>query len=664
MDTKTKQKILPTPLPFYEGEFQSGISDPRYPLHPGIDLEDPSKYERYKGIVDKQKCCAILRGDVLCDNAEELQVLLKVISDYSHRSMLKAPSKNNLLPLDESKVPDTYRVTVTVGFGASLFVDPTGFDRFGIRGQRPKYLKPMPAFPGDSKDFNPSEDQSDLIFIVASDSMYVNVSIARYFAQYINRDCRKILKTDDTKSYFKVHSVEQGFSRPDEREFLRFNDGIDNLRSGIDLEKLVFVDNNDAEPDWCFNGSYMVYRKIRENMPVWEAFHDKKQSEMIGRDKKTSMPLSRDKTGIANLTPVYPDPKDERDGKLNAHIRKVQPRRPTPDLFGINDLDRRFLRRPYPFFDGVDETGKSVNGLHFIAYMKSIQQQFEHVTNMWQMNEDFPVPGTGMDALYSKGVLETISGGYYFCPPAPKDKEDYLGSGLFKSFEQKPYKIPDYVYGFGITFIDIDETVFRTFARVKVIKDGEIVRELDNQQFNTYELADGEDYDFGEFKNAEIFNEQSKPIPSILTRVREIIHRVTSKSEGSRVVFLTARSDFDDKQLFLNTFRRYGIDMDSERVYVERSGNDTENISVAAKKRKVVLKYLDEGVYRRVRLIDDNKENLEEFLAIAEDIPQTILDKVKENHGLGDEVAHPINFKAYIVTHEGKMEDYPLTSTD
>ena len=41
-------------------------------------------------------------------------------------------------------------------------------------------------------------------------------------------------------------------------------------------------------------------------------------------------------------------------------------------------------------------------------------------------------------------------------------------------------------FGKGITFIDIDETIFHTFAKIKVFKDGKLKRELDNQEFNTY----------------------------------------------------------------------------------------------------------------------------------------------------------------------------------
>ena len=53
------------------------------------------------------------------------------------------------------------------------------------------------------------------------------------------------------------------------------------------------------------------------------------------------------------------------------------------------------------------------------------------------MNPDFPVKGTGIDALFANGILSTIDGGYYFCPPGVHDSEDFLGSGLFDDAPQR-----------------------------------------------------------------------------------------------------------------------------------------------------------------------------------------------------------------------------------
>ena len=63
--------------------------------------------------------------------------------------------------------------------------------------------------------------------------------------------------------------------------------------------------------------------------------------------------------------------------------------------------------------------------------------------------------------------------------------------------------------GKGLTIFDIDETMFKTSAKVEVKKNGKTIKKLDNQQFNNYKLKTGEKFDFGQFTNAEIFNKTS-----------------------------------------------------------------------------------------------------------------------------------------------------------
>jgi deferrochelatase/peroxidase EfeB len=452
---------LPLPEPLFSRPYQSGITDPMWPNSYPDNL-DPKLLERflkhqmkedrlqpfdvvvpgrkalkdlydsdYAGRVARQDFQSVLRADVHARDREELKLVLQRISEIVIIETNKKPSKKHLRVLEP--IPDSYRVTITVALGASLFVDRTGFDRFGLRAKRPNFLKTMPSFEGDHESLKPEKTASDLMLVVASDHPYVNIAIVRFFAEFFNKRFREKHhpqgRQHDVLSWRKV---EAGFARKDKREFLKFDDGIENLHTDPrDLRRLVYVDESDSEPAWCLRGSYLVYRKIRENLPIWEAFNDQDHERMIGRKKKTGKPLSRRSSGNDRMTPVYPDPADLADGPLNAHIRKVQPRRPRPDLFGLNDLERRFLRRPYPFFEGLDAHGQAINGLHFMAFMKSIPQQFEHIVNMWQMNPDFPVPKTGPDALYARGVLSTIDGGYYFCPPGLKTKDDFFGSGMF-----------------------------------------------------------------------------------------------------------------------------------------------------------------------------------------------------------------------------------------
>tara|TARA_A100001035_G_C27726408_1_gene474582 strand:- start:67 stop:675 length:609 start_codon:yes stop_codon:yes gene_type:complete len=171
--------------------------------------------------------------------------------------------------------------------------------------------------------------------------------------------------------------------------------------------------------------------------------------------------------------------------------------------------------------------------------------------------------------------------------------------------------------GKGLTMFDVDETMFKTKAKVKVVnKNGKVVKKLDNQQFNLYKKKAGEEYDFGEFKNAEVFNRTSTPIARMINKVKVILRNAVRK--GSRVIIVTARPNFDDKELFLDTFRNQGIDID--KIYVERAGN--LGGGPAADNKKVIFrKYLDQKIYKRIRLFDDAKSNLKAFLSLQKDYP-------------------------------------------
>jgi glutaredoxin-related protein len=82
----------------------------------------------------------------------------------------------------------------------------------------------------------------------------------------------------------------------------------------------------------------------------------------------------------------------------------------------------------------------------------------------------------------------------------------------------------------------------------------------------------------------------------------------------SKVIILTARANFDDKEKFLATFRKHGFDID--KVYVERAGELEGNEIPAVKKAIIVSKYLNTKQFGKVRLFDDSMSNLKEFLKL------------------------------------------------
>ena len=167
-----------------------------------------------------------------------------------------------------------------------------------------------------------------------------------------------------------------------------------------------------------------------------------------------------------------------------------------------------------------------------------------------------------------------------------------------------------------LTIFDIDETLFHTKAKIKVIKDGKVVRELDNQQFNTYELKDGESFDFGQFRSAKIFKETSVPVVRMIEKAKAIVK--AKNNPHSRAIVCTARADFDDKDMFLQTFREHGLPID--QMHVERAGNLGLNSS-ADNKKVVFRKYLNTGNYAKIRLYDDAMSNLRALLDLQKEYP-------------------------------------------
>ena len=165
---------------------------------------------------------------------------------------------------------------------------------------------------------------------------------------------------------------------------------------------------------------------------------------------------------------------------------------------------------------------------------------------------------------------------------------------------------------------DIDDTLFKTNARV-FVKDpsGKVIDRLSNQDFNTHTLLPGQSYEFSEFENANMFDMTSRPIKAMLDMVKHLQKKI--EGTGSLITFITGRSDFDDKEKFLNVFRKRKIDID--KIHVHRVGNDRGPETLAVKKAKVTTMYLATGKYKTTEMYDDSKENLEEFKSLQSSFP-------------------------------------------
>lgn len=193
-------------------------------------------------------------------------------------------------------------------------------------------------------------------------------------------------------------------------------------------------------------------------------------------------------------------------------------------------------------------------------------------------------------------------------------------------------------YGSGITFVDIDQTLFYTFAKVLVKKNDRVVHSLDNQEFNSYKLKDGEKYDFHQFRDASFFRKTSIPIPKTFNRIKKMISQIKTMDYGSKIIFLTARGSFDNMEEFKKTFKENGITIDGEIVDVEMTGDEyKKGDNVEDIKKRVMMRYISTGKYRRVRLIDDYKPNLKALKNIENNLPKNIEDKVIDKYNIDTE---------------------------
>jgi hypothetical protein len=170
----------------------------------------------------------------------------------------------------------------------------------------------------------------------------------------------------------------------------------------------------------------------------------------------------------------------------------------------------------------------------------------------------------------------------------------------------------------SLTIFDIDDTLFRTNTKILVKKDGKQVRELTPAEYNLDKLSSGEEYDFSQFRSSEIFFRTAKPIDMVFKTAKRILSKFAGFS-NKKVTIITARDDLDDKNLFLKTFKKYGFNID--RVFVHRAGK--LNISGPAAKAKITSDELKNGKYSIVRMFDDHSGNLDAFLNLNKEFPNT-----------------------------------------
>lgn len=259
------------------------------------------------------------------------------------------------------------QLTVTIGFGPSLFDD-----RFGFAKLKPGKLTQLPHFVGDQLDARKS-DGDICIQACANDPQ-----VAFHAVRNLTRLGRGTVATRWLQLGFgKTSSTSTAQGTP--RNLFGFKDGTNNIKAEdvAAMDKFVWV-GDDADQPWMKGGSYLVARRINMRIETWDRDSLLDQEAVFGRSKLSGAPL----TGKQEFDTPDLGAKDAKGDVVipaGAHIRLAAP---------SNHGGARILRRGYSFSDGADPTlGAFDAGLFFIAYQNDPESQFIAIQRMLAGND-------------------------------------------------------------------------------------------------------------------------------------------------------------------------------------------------------------------------------------------------------------------------------------
>lgn len=253
----------------FHGARQAGITTPqqRYAVFAAFDLEttDPRKGKR---LTTEQA-------------AANFQRLVQGWSAAAERLTQGRPP--GPMPFARPEVPTDSgiadglgpaRLTVTFGMGPSLF------ERIGRERDRPRRLSPLPSFGEDRLD--PAWSGGEMLVQVCGEDLQ---TVSRAFRTLRSR----------APGVARLRWSQQGFlgmfGDATPRNLFGHKDGTANPRPGTaQFDDAVWSTSD--EPAWFSGGTYLVFRKIRMDLPKWDTSTTRTQDQTIGRRRDNGAPLS------------------------------------------------------------------------------------------------------------------------------------------------------------------------------------------------------------------------------------------------------------------------------------------------------------------------------------------------------------------------------------
>jgi deferrochelatase/peroxidase EfeB len=346
--------------------------------------------------------------DLTVESAAELRDLMREWSDaaaeMTQGKMVGDDNNQLLAPPDDTGETVGLRpasLTITFGLGPDVF-ERDGRDRFGLRSRRPHALRQIDPLPGDLLD--PEHSGGDLCVQACSNDPQVAFHAVRNLAR-LGRG--SVVMRWSQLGFGRTSSTTRSQATP--RNLMGFKDGTRNLRAEDTeaMRRFVWLGEGDDVP-WMTDGTYIVTRRIRMLIEIWDRSALLDQENTIGRQKYDGAPLggteefqAPDFAARRNGQPVIP---------TDAHIRLAAPQM---------NHGAKILRRGYSFTDGVvEELGELDAGLFFICFQRNPKSQFEAIQRSLG----------SIDALNE--YIKHTSSAVFAIPPGAREG-GYVGEGLF-----------------------------------------------------------------------------------------------------------------------------------------------------------------------------------------------------------------------------------------
>jgi deferrochelatase/peroxidase EfeB len=253
-------------------------------------------------------------------------------------------------------------LTLTFGFGPSLFRDEHGRDRFGIADRQPAALRRLPHFPGDLLAAERSD--GDLCVQACADDSQVAVHAIRNLSRIAFGTAAMRWSQ---LGFGRTSSTSTGQQTP--RNLFGFKDGTANLKAeqpALVHEHVWVGAHDDPRARWLTGGSFLVARRINMTIESWDRTSLSEQERVVGRDRTAGAPMSG---GAEFSSPDFSATGSDGQPLIatDAHVRLAHPSR---------NRGVRLLRRGYNFTDGNDALGRLDAGLFFIAYVRDPDTQY------------------------------------------------------------------------------------------------------------------------------------------------------------------------------------------------------------------------------------------------------------------------------------------------